>query len=170
MDDIPGPDDLKLYADVERHSAGTFKVFHAEGIGVEDKIKQHFANFEELAHRIKTAEAAGCLIEVISLRLQVIDYWLRIYFVHHAAGEHRRKKFGALLKQCKALGLADAFYRKLLEFNAFRIKAVHGFVVGATGYSELAAAAQASRNLLIETVEFVVRNSGEPVSNRNDLA
>jgi len=48
----------------------------------------------------------GCLLEVISLRLQIMDYWLRVYFVNEApTGTQRKKEFGALLDQCERLGL-----------------------------------------------------------------
>jgi hypothetical protein len=168
--DEPSEIDLELFRRVETEPPGTFKLYHAVGTGVEDRIHQHLKNIDELKERIKRCVATGCLIEVISIRLQIIDYWLRIYFVNHPASKPpRRKEFGALVNQCHELGLSDELYDRLQAFNKHRVNAIHGHVVGATSYDILDPVATESDGLLKDVVQFVVMNSGTVITNRNDL-
>lgn len=44
-------------------------------------LEQAFLNYKEGAARSKHAYDSGCFIEVISLRLQHIDFWLRCFWV-----------------------------------------------------------------------------------------
>ncbi len=166
----PSETDLELFRLVETQPPGTFKLYRAVGAGVEEHIQQHLKNTDELRKRIKHAVASGCLIEVISIRLQIIDYWLRIYFVNHPSSvSPRKKEFGALVEQCRELGLSNELYQRLRAFNRHRINAIHGYVVGATSYQDLDPIVKESDCLLRELVEFVIVNSGTVVTNRKDL-
>ncbi|MGZ8874793.1 MAG: hypothetical protein ACXW1E_08745, partial [Halobacteriota archaeon] len=117
---------------------GIFKLFRGEGTGVDEAIEQHMENHEKFGLRIKHAKDVGCWIEVISIRLQVIDYWLRVYFVNKApVGYMRRKEFGRLLNQCREFGLGINIFNKLHAFSEHRINAIHGFIVGRIDYENL---------------------------------
>jgi hypothetical protein len=167
----PSGTDLELWHRVEAEPPGTFKLYRAVGAGIEENIQQHLKNLDKLKERIKHSVAAGCLIEVISIRLQIIDYWLRIYFVNHPSSSSRRKKeFGALLDQCHKIGLPDDLHHRLSAFNRHRIDAIHGYVVGTTSYQALEPVAKESDGLLRDVIEFVVSNSGTVVTHRTDLA
>jgi hypothetical protein len=166
----PSPVDLELWHRIETEPQGTFRLFRADGVGTEERIQQHLRNFDELSSRINHATAAGCVIEIISLRLQVIDFWLRVFFSNRApSGQAREREFGRLLKQCFDLGLSDAIYRRLKAFNKQRIDAIHGYVVGSTSYDALKAVAVESDVLLRDVVVFVVSNSGVVVRDREEV-
>jgi hypothetical protein len=140
---------------------GTFKLFRGDGTGVDETIEQHMKNHEKFGLRIKHAKEVGCWIEVISLRLQVIDYWLRVYFVNRAPiGNSRRREFGRLLEQCRELGLENNIFNKLRVFNEHRINAIHGFIVGRTDYETLKDVVLESESLVTETIIHVLDNTG----------
>ncbi len=164
----PSPTDLELWHRVEHEPPGTFRMYHAVGVGTEDHIKQHIANHDELQRRLQHSFRTQCFLETISLRLQIIDFWLRIYFVAHST-DRRRREFGALIEQCASVGLSQSLHLRLNDFNRHRINAIHGYVVGTTSYQALEAVVTDSDSLLRDVVIFVVSNSGTVVTNREQL-
>ena len=144
---------------------GTFKVYRGRGTGVEEYIHAHMSNLGGITERIQQAYRAGCLIEVVSLRLQVIDYWLRIFFANKApAGERRQREFGRLLGQCKDLGLDLSLFTRLKNFNDHRIRAIHGYVIGHTTYENLEPVVRESRSLSTDLIIFVLENCGSVIT------
>jgi len=123
------------------------------------------ANRAELESRIRHARRQHCLIEVVSLRLQYMDIWLRVYFENTPHQEARQQEFGRLLKQCLRLGLDKGLYDCIYKFNKDRVKAIHGYLVGVMKYDDLAEVIAESDGLSEKLVEFVLLNSGEPVTN-----
>jgi hypothetical protein len=169
--DQPSADDLNLYREVENSPAGSYKMFIATGAGIEENINQHMQNIRELKIRINHANSVNCFIEVISIRLQIIDYWLRLFYSSKAkSAEKREREFGRFLKQSFDLGLDKNLYDKLLKFNMHRINAIHGYVIGTISYETINKVALESNKLLKESVEFVVLNSGKIVTSRDQLA
>jgi len=76
----------QLVTAIRSSAPGTFKLFRATDERPE--VERSMANQAELAARIQHAKAAKCFIEVISLRLQYLDLWLRVFFhntPHHSA-------------------------------------------------------------------------------------
>ena len=144
-------------------------MFTADKIGVQNYIQQHFKNSKEVKQRIQTAVTSNCQIEVISLRLQVIDYWLRLYLENSDPQIQRDREFGRLIRQARQVGLPSKIYDKLISFNNTRKDAIHGYIVGTTSYDEIEKEAIDCKDLLIETIIHVVQNSGVIVSSRNDL-
>ena len=122
------------------------------------------ANQAELAARIKHAKAVNCLIEVISLRIQYLDLWLRAFFENTPHKVVREREFGRLLKQCFKQGLDKSLYEDIHQFNRNRIKAIHGYLIGITTYTELGVVVGKSEGLSEALAEFVVLNSGEIVT------
>jgi len=166
----PSAVDLELWHRVETEPEGTFRLFRADGVGTEERIQQHLLNFDELSSRINHAINSGCVIETISLRLQVMDFWMRVFFSNRApASQTREREFGRLLKQCFDLGMPDVLYARLKAFNKQRIEAIHGYVIGCTSYDALEPVAIDSDRLLRDVVIFVVSNSGVAVRNRDDV-
>ncbi|MFI8483019.1 hypothetical protein ACIGCM_20880 [Pseudomonas sp. NPDC078700] len=122
------------------------------------------SNIEELASRLEKAKEHNCLIEVISLRIQYMDIWLRVFFANTPHDEKRDQEFGRLLKQCFRLGLEKNLYDQILAFNKKRVQAIHGYLLGNISYDSLSTAIDASDGLAEKLVEFVICNSGEPVT------
>ncbi len=144
---------------------GTFKFFSGGGTGVDGDIIAHSTNYAEVASRIRFAEAAGCDLEAISLRLQVIDFWLRILLVNRAPDVKRQRETGRLLEQCfHEAGLEKNLYDRLLLFNRTRTDAIHGFVIGAASYSDITKAARSSAGLAGELIGFVIQHAGVVVT------
>lgn len=151
-----------LLAAIRSEPEGTFKLFRA----TEDQpeVEQAMANQAELANRIRHAKQSNCLIEVISLRLQYMDIWLRVYFENTPHQEARQQKFGRLLKQCLQLGLDKGLYDRIHRFNKDRVRAIHGYLVGVMRYEDLSVVVAESDGLSEKLVEFVLLNCGEPVT------
>ena len=147
------------------HPPGTFKLFRGTGTGAEENIETHLKNLEDVGRRIKRAIQAECYVEVISLRIQIVDYWLRIYFVNKAhTGMKRRREFGGLLDQCKELGFDNELYRELMAFNLHRINAIHGYVIGKIEYNILNSIVLESKSLSARTIIYVLQNCGEVIT------
>ncbi len=153
----------RFIEEINSSPPGTFKLFRATE--EEPEVEKSMNNMAELSSRIAHARKANCLIEVISLRIQYQDLWLRIYFEnrHHDA-ERRQQEFGRLLRQCFKLGLEKTLYDKILKFNKDRVKAIHGYLIGVTTYEELSSVVAESDGLSEKLADFVVRNSGEVVT------
>ena len=121
------------------------------------------ANRAELSDRISHARLGGCFIEVISIRLQYLDLWLRTIFSNTNQTDKRKREFGALLKQCKKY-LSEDLYSRISDFNDGRIDAVHGYVIGTTSYGALADVIAKSDGLSEDLADFVILNFGEIVT------
>jgi hypothetical protein len=141
---------------------GTFKLFRATDERPE--VEQSMANQGELAARIQHAKASNCMIEVISLRIQFLDLWLRVFFENTPHQKAREREFGRLLKQCLKYGLDKNLYDRIYKFNHHRIKAIHGYLIGLTTYKEMGVAVENSEGLSEGVTESVLLNSGEVVS------
>jgi hypothetical protein len=121
-------------------------------------------NQGELAARIMHAKSVNCLIEVISLRIQYLDLWLRVFFENTPHSVAREREFGRLLKQCLKQGLDKNLYDRMHKFNRNRTKAIHGYLIGTTTYPELEVVVRESEGLSEALVEFVLFHSGEIVT------
>src|SRR6266850_2756011 len=96
-------DTEKLLRAIRSLPPGTFKLFRATE--AQPEVEQSMANREDLSDRVCNARQAKCFIEVISLRLQYMDIWLRVYYENSSHTEIREREFGRLLKQCFGVGL-----------------------------------------------------------------
>ncbi len=141
---------------------GTFKFFRATE--AQPEVEQSMANREDLALRAQHARQYNCLMEVISLRLQYIDVWLRIYYENTSHTERREREFVKLLKQCLKQGLPKYVYDRIHQFNKERVKAIHGYLAGLIAYDQLSVVVSESDGLSEELTEFVLLNSGEIVT------
>lgn len=169
MSESPSEMDLELYRLVENSPRGSCRMFTADKSGVQDYIQQHFKNHDDIKNKIRNAINSNCFIELISLRLQIIDYWLRIFLENSTPEIKRDREFGRLIKQAKNAGLPQQIYNKLEDFNNTRIAAIHGFAIGTTSYEQIQRAAESSKSLLIETITHIANNSGEVVYSRDHL-
>lgn len=155
-------DTEKLLEAIRTSPPGTFKLFRATE--EQPEVEQSIANREELARRIQHARQSNCLIEVISLRMQYMDVWLRVYYENTPHTKPREREFGRLLKQCLDQGLPKQLYDRLHKFNKDRVKAIHGYLVGLIAYSRLESVVRQSDGLSEDLTEFVLLNSGEEVT------
>jgi hypothetical protein len=152
-------DTSNLIEAIRQSPPGTFKLFHATE--AQPEVEQSMSNRVQLAACVQHAKKSNCLMEVISLRLQYMDLWLRVFYQNTPHTEPRQREFGRLLTQCMKLGLAKDLYDRILEFNKNRIRAIHGYLVGLVAYEQLGAVVAESDGLSETLAEFVLFNSGE---------
>lgn len=153
---------MELLELIKNSPVGTYKLFRATE--KDPDIERSFQNKNELSKRIETARSNGCFIEVISLRMQYMDLWLRVYFENIPNDCVREREFGRLLRQCFDLGLDKTLYDSISKFNKQRVNSVHGYLLGKVLYSELLAVVEESDGLSERLAQFVVINSGETVT------
>jgi len=137
-------------------------------LGVVD-IGKAFQNFEEGPDRAMHAMKNGCYMEVISLRLQHSEFWLRMFWVvKNSSGEifdpNHRRMFGTIIRECAGLGSRQDLVNRLEKFNDDRINAIHKYLLGATDYGELQKVCDGSTGLGGEVGEYVRREVGLPIA------
>jgi hypothetical protein len=151
--------------------AGTFKSLpNALDIGIVD-LEKSWTNYIEGASRSQHAYASGCYIEVISLRLQHLDYWLRNYWVsRNKKGKifdpDDKRTFGAILSDCEKLGFEKSLVDRMKLFNASRVDAIHKYLLGAIHYDELKVACDEHKGLDAEVAKYVRDQVGVVIKNR----
>ncbi|MEX5546108.1 hypothetical protein Q1J68_10875 [Pseudomonas pergaminensis] len=151
-----------LFEMILSHPPGSFKYFHSEGKEVD--IQQALKNKDELQARIAHARNSNCFIEVISLRLQHLEMWLRIYYNNSRHNEPRQQEFGRLIKQCFKIGLNKNIYDRLSTFNKDRRISIHGYLMGQMKYNDFYKTIEDSDTLSQDLIEFVILNAGEVVT------
>ena len=133
-------------------------------MGVVD-IGKAFENLKEGSSRTKHALEQGCYLEVISLRLQHAELWLRMFWVvRNNRGRifepNDKRAFGAIISDCSNLGFRSDLIERLREFNQHRINAIHKYLLGATNYDELKAVCMETTGLDGEVGEYVRNEVG----------
>jgi hypothetical protein len=165
----PSQADLELWHRIENDEAGTWRLFYGHQTGVKKHISQHLSAIDEIGMRIKRAEESECYIELMSLRLQIIDFWLRIFIENQSPQTKRQREFGRLIEQVKEHGFSPDIGQRLTAFNTSRVSAIHGFIIGAIKYDEVERDAKSCRSLVVEVVKFVIQNTGIVVTSREQL-
>src|SRR3972149_1552452 len=137
-------------------------------MGVVD-VDQAFENYKEGAERSKHAFENGCYLEVISLRLQHIEFWLRMFWVaRNKKGKifdpNDKRTFGVIISDCANLGFRPDLVVQMKEFNEHRKNAIHKYLLGATNYDELKKVCEANTGLDREVWEYVQNEVGLVIS------
>jgi hypothetical protein len=147
--------------------SGTFKELpNVLTIGIVD-LPQAVANLKDGKERTKHAYDSGCYIEVISLRLQHIDFWLRLFWVaknrHGKIFEASDKRtFGVLVTDCGKVGFDAALVERMRSFNASRVDAIHKYLLGAIRYEDLKKVCDSHYGLDQAVGEYVRREIAMP--------
>ncbi len=164
--DIFSTDDVN--ADIASASEGTFVALpDLTAIGITD-MPRACQNYVEGFERAKKAMSVGCYMEVIDLRVQHVDMWLRLLLVY-SAGAVRiippddKRTFGTVIEECSRR-LPPDLLNRLRKFNQTRIEAVHKYLLGGTDYEALKVACDESRGLDTLVYNFVIRAVGKPIS------
>lgn len=169
-DPPPSEDDLHLWNNIETAPTGTFRMYTADQTGVQKNLTQHFNNSSLIKSKILKAINSDCHIEAMSLKIQIIDFWLRIYHENSQPTDKRERMFGPLLRQAFDLGMPKKLYDDLMEFNNSRVDAIHGFMIGCISYEKIMSESIRAIDLVKRTVEFVAKNSGTIVTHREHIA
>lgn len=137
-------------------------------IGITD-VDMAFKNFKEGPERVRHALKNGCYLEVISLRLQHAEFWLRLFYVSkNRSGKifnpNDKRTFGEIINDCKLLGFRPDLIKRLKDFNKQRINAIHKYLLGSTDYDELKELCIYSTGLDGEVGRYVRDEIGIPIS------
>jgi len=101
-------------------------------IGSTPNFKKVAINFQTIGKRIQHAINSRCYIEVISLRLLLIDVALRLFL--NSKGEKfinkkpKELQFGSLLQKIEKHNFDADLLKRLKDFNKKRIEAIHNFL------------------------------------------
>ena len=150
---------------IRLNPSGTFKTLsNLVTMGVVD-VDKAFNNSKEGPTRSRHALEQGCYLEVISLRLQHAEFWLRMFWVAKNRqgsifAQDDRRTFGVIIKDCSDLGFRLDLINRLKEFNQHRINAIHKYLLGATDYDELRDVCDASTGLDEEVGKYMRNEVG----------
>lgn len=130
--------------------------WQSQGLGVEKTrefmrlMKEHAEarvfEFPDLASLGDEAEEAcrnRYFLEAISLRMLLLDFFLRAYIVSRTGApiepysKQDKMTFCPLVKRAHKHGLADDLAGRLLAFNNKRVSGVHHFLLGRGSYQEI---------------------------------
>jgi len=136
-------------------------------IGVVD-IHRAFQNLKEGRDRTRHAMRNECYLEVISLRLQHAEFWLRMYWAAKNPGRrifdpNDRRTFGKLVNDCACLGFRRDLVSRLKRFNGHRVDAIHKYLLGATKYDELKRVCEDSTGLDGDVGKYVMQEIRAPL-------
>jgi hypothetical protein len=108
----------------------------------------------------------GFYIETISLRLQHIEIYLRMFYVFKNKkgklidADTDKRTFGNFINDCKTLGFDNELLEELKEFNDFRIKAIHKYILGEISYGDLKDVCIQTKGLDARVREYVLNEVG----------
>ncbi len=151
--------------ELESAPPGTYKVYRGNEIGLDDSLGLSMENYTQIRKLILHAVASECYIEVISLRLMLIDYWLRLFIRNKGySGKLYGLQFGHILSKASRHGLDKTIYDKINTFNNVRIKSVHGFIFGKTSIEDVRKFIKSTELLVPDLIIYVMDTSGEVIS------
>jgi hypothetical protein len=159
--------DVEMRELIRLKPPGTFKKLpNVLTIGVID-LPQATANLKEGSVRSKHAYDSGCYIEVISLRLQHMDFWLRLFWVERNAHGRifepsDRRTFGAVVSDCAKIHFDPMLIERIRLFNTSRVDAIHKYLLGAIRYEDLKEVCDLHRGLDSDICTYVTKQIGIP--------
>jgi len=161
-------ENIGTYKDVQRTILSEGHEFiilpNAKNIGILD-FKKSLENLSIIVERAKSALANNFFIEFISLKIQYLEYFLKIYWVsknpdNKILDENNRKFFGTLIKECRDYGFDPELIDKIDNFNSERVKSIHKFLMGGTTESELKLVCEKNSKLGNELYNYVLDECG----------
>lgn len=133
----------------------------------EFRTEQAAANINAMMVRAERAFHLGCYIETMSLFIQHMELWLRIYRaaklgLRTVYGPNDKMTFGRLVEECAKLDFDVELIKLLRNFNLYRNRVVHAFVVGHTDYEFMRVISARYSPLPPRIGEFVRQTVGFP--------
>lgn len=130
--------------------------------GVKD-LTLFIENFSIINEQIQNALDKGFYIEAVSLELELLDFWCKMYIVQNNGSFGENDSFGVIIKNPAMKNITSSLAVELNNFNNERIKAVHKYVYGSCSYKDVGVTAKMFVSLPIKLRDFVVdeaRKSG----------
>lgn len=146
---------------------------NAKKIGVID-FQKSLENLSIIVDRAKSALNNNYFIEFISLKIQYLEYFLKIYWVsknpdNKILDENSKKFFGTLISECKSYSFDSELIDKIDDFNKQRVLAIHKFLMGGTTESELESVCKKYSKLGNELYNYVLDQCGEIVTDLDKI-
>jgi hypothetical protein len=146
---------------------------NAKNIGIID-FNKSLENLSKIIQKGKSALEQGFFIEFISLKIQYLEFYLKIYWVSKNSkdeilDENSRKFFGTLIQECKEYGFDSSLIEKINDFNTERVKAIHKFLMGGTSESELKSFCVENSKLGNELYNYVLDECGVFIDNVKNI-
>lgn len=129
-------------------------------------IEGHIRNYIEGGNISRLAYEHGFYIETISLRLQHIELYLRMFYVaKNKAGkiidpDLDKRTFGSFINDCKNLGFKQQLIDEMNQFNSHRINAIHKFLMGEIQYDYLKTVCDDTTGLDERVRNYVINEIG----------
>ncbi len=132
------------------------------------------ANLSILVDRAKSALENEYFIEFISLKIQYIEFFLKIFWVtknpsNAVLDENDRKYFGTIIYDCEVFGFDKNIISNIKDFNDSRIKAIHKYLMGGTTEEELKIISLTHSKLGNEIYEYVIKECGEIINDFSSI-
>lgn len=127
-------------------------------------------NISIIVERAKSALENNFYIEFISLKIQYLEFYLKIYWVsknpnNEILDENSRKFFGTLINECKSYGFETVLIDKINDFNTERVKGIHKYLMGGITESELELVCKKYSKLGNELYNYVIQECGVFIEN-----
>ncbi|MFC3198256.1 hypothetical protein ACFOET_11595 [Parapedobacter deserti] len=170
-------ENVGTYDDMKAQIAsGQFEILllpKSSNIGIINAQKA-LENLSIIVARAKHALQAGHYIEFISLKIQYIEFYLKIFWVtKNPAGaildQDSRKLFGAIINECESFGFDKKIIADIKDFNETRIKAIHKYLMGGTDEQELQVVSLKHSKLGNAVYEHVINECGVVLNNATDI-
>jgi hypothetical protein len=146
---------------------------NAKRIGVVN-LEKSAENLSIIIERAKSAFNHNHFIEFVSLKIQYLEYYLKIYWVsknpkNKILDEKNKIFFGVLISECRSFGFDNELIDKIDDFNKQRVLAIHKFLMGGTTESELGLVCKKYAKLGDEIFNYVLEQCGEIVTDLNKI-
>jgi len=126
----------------EHTGAELFDFPDLSSLGVVDP-EQFLGHVRFVDHNAEAAYTNAYFLEAVSLRMLLLDFFLRAYIVSRTKepiepySSQDKMTFGPLVKKARKLGLPGDLAERLLAFNARRVSGIHHYLLGRGSYQEI---------------------------------
>ena len=137
-------------------------------------INKSIENLSIIVDKAKTAYEQAFYIEFISLKIQYLEYFLRMYYVKkNKKGKifpsDDKKTFGMIINDCKLIGFDPNLILSLNEFNHQRINAIHRFLLGDYDEIDFILICEKYKKFGEDIKNYVIKEIGIPIKDSKAL-
>ncbi|MHA8100881.1 hypothetical protein PQG46_03495 [Aquirufa nivalisilvae] len=145
----------------------------SQNIGIINAQKA-IENLSKIVDRAKIALKNEFYIEFISLKIQYIEFYLKIFWVtknptNSVIDQNDKKFFGTIIKDCEDLGFDSNIIANIKDFNETRSRAIHKYIMGGTDEQELKTISLKHSKLGNTVYEYVINECGEKIEDLSNI-
>lgn len=145
----------------------------SQNIGIINAQKA-LENLSIIVDRAKNAFQNEHYIEFISLKIQYIEFYLKIFWVtknpnNAVLNQNDRNFFGTIINECENFGFDINIISDIKDFNETRIKAIHKYLMGGTDEQELKSVSIKHSKLGNSVYQHVIDNCGVVLNNPTEI-